>query len=209
MSMPTNIISDLKQNPETDRSHNTPQMEEKKEKLLSLIRDKCLKTSEEGFILASGERSKYYIDLGRIAYSSLGSYLLGYLLYMELLFTTKNVVGRELGAVPLVVSITNYSYVYGFSPVDGIVVRKRSKGYGANSHFEGEFTDEKRVVIIEDVVATGNSIQFVIDKLSGAGISPLQVVSVVDRNSGVNFTCRYDPLFTLNQLIESAQREWI
>lgn len=157
--------------------------------------------TDEMFTLSSGQKSKYYVDLKRIACDHTGSFLLGQELYSEFFTTVKNVVGLELGAIPLVSDIALFSYLFGCTAVNGIMMRKESKGHGIDSCFIGEFDDVKHVAIVEDVVTTGNSIQFVIDKLNEIGISPVQIAAVVDRSSGVNFGHKFDSLFTMNDLI--------
>lgn len=172
--------------------------------LLRVIRKLCLQSGS--FTLSSGEKSNYYIDLKNITCTSPWCILLGQELHKQLKPSIKKVVGLELGAIPLITSIATYSFLSYSSLVDGIMMRKKSKGHGTNSHLEGLFEDSegnlpKEVAIVEDVVTTGESVQFVINKLIEGGFSPIQVIAVVDRSEGVSFNCEFHSLFTLKDVI--------
>ncbi len=177
-------------------------MREGRIQLQKMIQNVSLMEANEMFTLSSGEKSKYYVDLKRIACNHTGSFLLGQELYMELHISARDVVGLELGAIPLVSNVAMYSYLFGFSAINGVMMRKKSKGHGTDSYFEGAIENGNGVAVLEDVVTTGASTQFVIDKLNDIGISPIQVVAVLDRSNGVDFgNIRFDSLFTMQDLI--------
>jgi orotate phosphoribosyltransferase len=66
-----------------------------------------------------------------------------------------------------------------------LIVRKEAKGHGTQAYIEGPSLPEgSSVVVLEDVVTTGQSAMKAVDRLRGAGYHVDQVISLVDRQQG-------------------------
>jgi orotate phosphoribosyltransferase len=68
--------------------------------------------------------------------------------------------------------------------VDAFSVRKEAKDHGAGRVIEGNFKPGARVVIVEDVITSGDSARRAAEAVEGAGGKVLGIVAVVDREEG-------------------------
>ena len=91
--------------------------------------------------------------------------------------------GLTLGADPVAYAIARASCD---TPpaLDAFTVRKEPKGHGARRRLEGCFERGGTVVVVEDVVTTGQSALNAIDAVHAAGGTVLGVLAVVDREEG-------------------------
>ena len=128
------------------------------------------------FILASGKRSKYYVDIKK------ASTKVDVLKRMaeEIARHVKGdiLAGVELGAVPLTVAAALET------GKDYLIIRKGKKEYGTGKMIEGDFEKGMLVDIVEDVVTTGGSVLRAINILREAGLRVERVICVVDREEG-------------------------
>lgn len=129
------------------------------------------------FTLTSGKKSNYYIDIKQASTNP------------EVLKTIAEemkkhahgydmIAGMELGAVPIAVALSleiNIPYV---------IVRKEVKSHGTKKLIEGNKVSGKKVLVVEDVTTTGNSVIKAIDILRENGAEVDKVVTVVDREEG-------------------------
>jgi orotate phosphoribosyltransferase len=84
----------------------------------------------------------------------------------------------------LVSAVTVVS-AYENCPIPGIIVRKTPKGHGTNAYLEGKrLPPQAKVVVLEDVVTTGNSALFAVEQLKAAGYQVSQILAIVDREQG-------------------------
>jgi len=128
------------------------------------------------FILASGKRSKYYVDIKKASTKYEILEMMGELLAENV--RGDILAGVELGAVPLT-AITAIK-----SKRDYLIIRKEKKGYGTSNLIEGDYKAGQIVDIIEDVVTTGGSVLRAIKILRDAGLKVERVICVVDREEG-------------------------
>ena len=134
-----------------------------KRRLAKILVERSYK--EGDFLLASGRRSDYYFDCRVTALHAEGSELIGNLFFeavSEIIASgtpVKGVGGMTMGADPLVSATTVVSSQKG-QPLNGLLVRKESKGHGTNQFVEGlaNFEAGDPVVVLEDVVTTGGSL---------------------------------------------------
>ena len=68
--------------------------------------------------------------------------------------------------------------------MEGLLVRKESKGHGTGQYIEGPAGEDARVVVIDDVVTTGGSSLQAVDRIQEYGATVVQVVGIVDRLEG-------------------------
>lgn len=91
--------------------------------------------------------------------------------------------GLTMGADPVAYAIARASCD---SPpvLDAFSVRREPKAHGAGRRIEGCFRSGARVVVVEDVITTGQSALTAVTAVREAGASVVGVLAVVDRDEG-------------------------
>jgi orotate phosphoribosyltransferase len=145
----------------------------------------CQLAYKEGdFVLSSGQRSSYYINGKQVTLHPQGALAVGRLLLSQLPIDTQAVAGLTLGADPIVSAVSVVS-AYENRPIPALIVRKESKGHGTMAYIEGPTLPEgAKVVVLEDVVTTGQSAMKAVERLRDAGYIVEEVISLVDRQQG-------------------------
>lgn len=139
---------------------------------------------EGDFTLSSGQKSAYYLNGKPVSLSAEGALAIGQLFFSLLPDEIEAVAGLTLGADPLVSAVTVVS-AYENRPLSGIIVRKKPKGHGTNAYLEGKKLPSKaKVVVLEDVVTTGNSALFAVEQLQTVGYEVTEILAIVDREQG-------------------------
>jgi orotate phosphoribosyltransferase len=151
-------------------------------KLLDLF---CQLAYQEGdFVLSSGQPSSYYINGKQVTLHPQGALAIGRILLSVLPSETQAVAGLTLGADPIVTAVTVVS-AYENRPIPALIIRKEAKGHGTRAYIEGPSLPEgAKVVVLEDVVTTGQSAMKAVDRLRDAGYVVDEVISLVDRKQG-------------------------
>lgn len=138
------------------------------------------------FVLASGRRSSFYIDARLTTMSGDGLALIGDLGLDRLAYrgwTPRAVGGLTLGADPVAYALALTARRRGL-PLDAFTVRKQAKEHGTGKRIEGCFQPGMHVVVVEDVLTTGNSARDAISAVENEGGQVLGVMAVVDRQEG-------------------------
>ncbi len=145
----------------------------------------CQLAYQEGdFVLSSGQRSSYYINGKQVTLHPEGALAIGRILLSQLAMDTQAVAGLTLGADPIVTAVSVVS-AYQNRPIPGLIVRKEPKGHGTKAYIEGpSLPAGSLVVVLEDVVTTGQSAMRAVERLKQAGYSVNQVMALVDRLQG-------------------------
>jgi orotate phosphoribosyltransferase len=145
----------------------------------------CQLAYKEGdFVLSSGKSSSYYINGKQVTLHPQGALAVGRLLLSHLPTDTDAVAGLTLGADPIVSAVSVVS-AYENRPIPALIVRKESKGHGTMAYIEGPSLPQgAKVVVLEDVVTTGQSAMKAVERLREAGYSVEQVIALVDRQQG-------------------------
>ena len=154
------------------------------ELLRRLLLERAVQRGE--FILASGRRSSYYIDCRRATMSAEGMVLIGRMGWQAIRqagWTPDAVGGLTLGADPVAYAIAAASRGSDH-PVNAFTVRKEPKGHGTGRLIEGNFNSGDAVVIVEDVITSGESAGRALAAVNQAGGRVLGVLAVVDREQG-------------------------
>jgi orotate phosphoribosyltransferase len=153
-------------------------------RLHELLLERSVKRGD--FVLASGKRSSYYVDARLTTMSGLGQVLIGRIglaMIDEAGWTPDVVGGLTLGADPIAYAIAHTASLAG-RRLDAFTVRKEAKGHGTGRLIEGGFTSGMSVVIVEDVITTGESALSAARAVAEAGGNILGVLAVVDREEG-------------------------
>ena len=157
--------------------------------LLKMIKEKAYRKGE--FKLSSGKTSEHYVNCKPVILNSKGLWITSHLLLKTIEHDAKAVAGLTLGADPLVsgVAFASFQFWNNTNPkfmVDGaLIVRKEPKGHGTQAWIEGPVLPEgSKVTVLEDVVTTGESSMFAVEKLRDAGYIVERVVCVVNRQEG-------------------------
>jgi orotate phosphoribosyltransferase len=158
------------------------------------------------FVLASGKTSTFYIDGKLTSMDAEGATLIADAVLQEISDLPVDAVGgMDMGATPIVGAVACRSFLAG-RPLPTFVVRKEVKGHGTKKPIEGPIPPAPcNVVIIDDVVTTGDSILKAIDAAEAHGAKVLLAISVLDRNAGATEALRrrgipYRPLVTIGEL---------
>lgn len=175
--------------------------------LLDLL---CRLAYKEGdFVLSSGQRSSYYINGKQVTLHPQGALAVGQLLLSQLPLDTEAVAGLTLGADPIVSAVSVVSALEN-RPIPALIVRKEAKGHGTMAYIEGpSLPAGANVVVLEDVVTTGQSAMKAVERLREAGYRVNQVMALVDRLQGgalfyQSAQLQFQTLFS----IEDIQQRW-
>lgn len=157
-----------------------------KSQLIELIRKVSYK--EGDFTLASGQKSKFYIDLKATTLHPEGAYLIGELAFEMIKrqgLHIQAVGGLTLGADPIATAISLAARGHGVM-WPAFIVRKEPKQHGTSKYIEGteNLPPGASVLVLEDVVTTGGSGMKAIERLREDGYKPVAILTVVDREQG-------------------------
>ncbi|MFN6154202.1 MAG: orotate phosphoribosyltransferase [Dolichospermum sp.] len=174
-----------------------------RQKLLDLF---CQLAYQEGdFVLSSGQRSSYYINGKQVTLHPQGALAMARLLLPMLPEDTQAVAGLTLGADPIVSAVSVVS-VYENKPIPALIIRKEAKGHGTMAYIEGPSLPQgAKVVVLEDVVTTGQSALKAVERLQAAGYTVDRVISLIDRLQGggalyESAGLQFEALFTIQDL---------
>ena len=176
-------------------------MSDVKARLFELLKQRSFKRGD--FTLASGKKSSYYIDGKMSQVYSEAAYLIGEAIYentKDLAFDA--IGGLEVGAVPMTTAAVISFHHHGRA-LEGFWVRDKLKDHGTKKLVEGNVRKGGRVVIVDDVITTGDSSVRAIEAVREFGCEVVRVVTLVDRLAGAAAKFRslgiqdYQHLFTI------------
>lgn len=94
-----------------------------------------------------------------------------------------NIGGLTLGADPIAFATAMVSGMQD-DAINAFVVRKKAKEHGLMKWLEGNIREGDRVVIVDDVVTTGQSTIDAIDHARESKLNVLKAIALVDRQEG-------------------------
>ena len=176
------MIHEIQSQTDSTGSYATADLTTLRQQLLDLF---CHLAYKEGdFVLSSGQRSSYYINGKPVTLHPQGALATGRILLSLLPMDTQAVAGLTLGADPIVTAVSVVS-AYENRPLPALIIRKEAKGHGTQAYIEGPILPTgAKVVVLEDVVTTGQSAMKAVERLRDAGYSVDEVISLVDRQQG-------------------------
>ena len=149
--------------------------------LLQMIKD--LAVVHGDFVLSSGQRATWYIDLRRILLSGQAAPLAGrVMLDLTAGLGYDAVGGLTLGADPVATAMMHAAAARQ-QPLDAFVVRKEGKAHGLQRRIEGPDVAGRRVLAVEDTSTTGNSVLTAVQALREAGAEVIGVAVIVERGA--------------------------
>src|SRR5213594_2972141 len=163
---------------------SSPSIPTLQQRLREILRERSITHGD--FTLASGRRSNFYIDARRTTMSGEGLVVIGTLGLARLAargWAPRLVGGLTLGADPVAYAIAAAAQGQGRS-LDAFTVRKQAKTHGTGRRIEGCFSAGATVVVVEDVITTGQSARDAIAVVDAEGGRVLGVLAVVDREEG-------------------------
>jgi orotate phosphoribosyltransferase len=196
---------------QSDTSAASADLTNLRQKLLDLF---CQLAYKEGdFVLSSGQRSSYYINGKEVTLHPQGALAIGRLLLSLVPQDTEAVAGLTLGADPIVTAVSVVS-AYENRPIPALIIRKEAKGHGTRAYIEGPSLPEgAKVVVLEDVVTTGQSAMKAVERLRAAGYTVDRVISLVDRQQGgaefyQSVGLKFEAVFVIQE-IQGRYREMV
>jgi orotate phosphoribosyltransferase len=161
-----------------NKSETKNELETQKQELIAALKA-CGAIRYGNFTLASGKKSKYYIDIKKASTDPKTLKLIARQAAIRIKQMDVNIIaGVELGGVPLATAASIETEL----PL--LIVRKAIKDYGTKSRFVGDIEPEDRLVMLEDVTTSGGSVRNAIEVVRETGANVKYVISVVDREEG-------------------------
>jgi orotate phosphoribosyltransferase len=152
------------------------------------------------FTLASGKESTYYVNSKKALFNGEAIALLADVLYeLSKDLDVQAVGGPEVGAIPIAAAVA-LRYHQAGRPMEGFFIRKQAKSHGSQERIEGVLRPGDGVLIVEDVVTTGESVLQAIAEVEKAGGRVVAASCIVDRlEGGAERLAKYNfrPIFTI------------
>ncbi len=132
------------------------------------------------FVQASGATFPYYIDLRKII-SNPQVFNKVLTAYEEIIknLTFDRLAGIPYGSLPTATGLSLRLHCPMIFP------RKEVKAHGTRKVIEGDFNPGETVVVIDDILITGNSVMEGAEKLKSAGLNIHDIVVFIDHEQGV------------------------
>jgi len=162
------------------------------QQILELIKQHAYE--KRAVILASGQASDFYIDCKKVMSLGLMQNLVGRFLVDKIQSVESETsirfaacAGVALGGVSLANALSHSMYLERQRELPALIVRKEAKSHGSQAYLEGlnkAVAPGARIVLLEDVLTTGNSSLQAIERIREAGFLLHHVIALVDRQAG-------------------------
>jgi orotate phosphoribosyltransferase len=181
-----------------------------KAQLKRLIAERAVQFGE--FVLSSGQKSDYYVDLRLITLDPQGAYLTAKVLLEAIGADVDAVGGPTTAADPIAGAVAAVAGSEGLT-VRGFMVRKEPKEHGMQKRVEGPLEPEMRVVIVDDTVTTATqmiSAARAVEQELGCEVKKL--LCVIDRLQSARKNVEeagyvFESVFTIEELLEEKRKE--
>lgn len=157
-----------------------------RERLRALIEDRCLLANTD-ITLSAGTQSSFYFDCKAATLDGEGLSLIIDAVLEEVEQLPERPVaigGLTIGADPIVAGVIAEAYRRGHFLVHGSIVRKEPKKHGTRNKIENQQPAGTKIVVIDDVITSGNSIRKACGELLEAGYQLVGIIAIIDRQAG-------------------------
>ncbi len=136
-----------------------------------------------GFVLASGETSPYYVDCRALLAHPDARWLVARLACAAIRrLSIEAVGGPETGAIALATALSDYAHAtQPRTTYRTFVVRKHVKDHGLAKRIEGAVKPDDRVLVVDDVLTSGGSILQALRAADQAHLRVSHALVIVDR----------------------------
>ena len=161
-------------------------LEELKKELLPLVRKQARIKLPQAIKLSSGKLSDVYFDGRKVTLDPKGITLFARaILELVNLDSLDAVGGPSIGADPIATAVSIFAFLDRKKELPVFLIRKEPKPYGLQKQVEGaELKRGMRVLIVEDIVTTGQSVLNAVSIVESQGAKVSQVVCLLDRDEG-------------------------
>lgn len=169
-----------------------------KEYLIEILKENNV-FQEGNFLLSSGKKSNYYIDMKKAITDPEILSTIAKLIYEKIINENiDKIAGPALGAIPIATAVSLQANI----PL--LMIRKEKKNYGTSKLIEGELNKGDDVIVVEDVTTTGNSLLKAIEAIKKNGGNVKKTFVVVDREDGAvdlfkNKNISFEPLISVDE----------
>lgn len=175
-------------------------------RLQASLRNSVIVVPDKKIVLSSGRETSIYIDCKPVIYSSDGQYLIGHII--NHLIDTQNIKaigGPATGADPIALATAGFSNFYS-QQINAFSIKKETKTHGIERQFFGKVYTGDNVILVDDVLTTGHSLQTIIPLVEKQNLVIKSIIVLVDRQEGgketlENLGYRVQSLFTKRQLL--------
>lgn len=130
----------------------------RKEELKKLIVERCLVLNKDEQIDTFTDPDAWLFDFRRILLNGASSDLIAEYFYAEFKDKYPFQLGTlEIAGVPLVTSLMNKFYEKGHHDVNAFFIRKSRKKSGVFRMIEGTLDETKKIILVDDIMNSGNS----------------------------------------------------
>jgi len=154
-----------------------------RQRLVEHLKEHAVRT-DGPFTLRSGEVSNWYIDARQTTFDGAGAITVGEAVLDVLRPEVVAIGGLTMGADPIAVA-TAVAGASNGRPLRAFSVRKESKRHGTGGRLVGPVGPGDVVAVLEDTTTTGSAMFEAIEALADAGVRIAQVITLVDRSSGI------------------------
>jgi orotate phosphoribosyltransferase len=152
-----------------------------RDELLTAIRTDAVVHGD--FVLSSGQRASWYVDLRRVLLAGKYAPLAGRVMLETTAGLAYDAVGGlTMGADPVAAAMMHAAAADG-RILNAFVVRKGEKAHGLQRRIEGPDVAGRPVLAVEDTSTTGNSVLTAVTALREAGAEVAGVAVLIDRGA--------------------------
>ncbi len=158
-----------------------------RKQLAVLIRQTCVRNGE--FVLKSGAKSSYYLDLKHLGTTGHGLWLAGKVILDHIDYLAERaesvpkvqaIGGPTVGATPFVSAALVQAAQRGLD-LRGFMYRADKKDHGTRKNLDGSLRTGDRVVVVEDVITTGRTLLEACAAVTAAGAAVAMAMCLVQR----------------------------